>query len=39
MKAPVNRRLNPDGWAAWQDSVMQSIRQGGLHSTMGNRCL
>lgn len=25
----VNRRLNPDGWVLWQDSVLRSIRQGG----------
>lgn len=25
----VNKRLNPDGYAVWRDSVMHSIREGG----------
>ena len=25
----VNRRLNPDGWRAWRESVHESIREGG----------
>lgn len=33
----VNRRLNPDGWVAWQDSVMQSIRQGGTPQHYGQQ--